>query len=104
MRTVPPLGASTRAAALARRNAKSTVSGFSPTLPRTPSVPKYLRPIEALSLVYRHGHAHRIEGGRHVVGAHDTRSMENRNGGQGHTAGDSGTHVTPREPREQGFA
>jgi hypothetical protein len=37
------LGASTRAAALASRSAKSTVIGGSPTLPRTPSVPKYFR-------------------------------------------------------------
>jgi hypothetical protein len=34
------LGASTRAAALASRNAKSTVIGAWPTRPRTPSVPK----------------------------------------------------------------
>src|SRR5512143_1299549 len=38
--TVPPRGASTRAAALARRSAKSTVMGGVPTWPRMPSVPK----------------------------------------------------------------
>src|SRR6187549_368535 len=83
MSTVPPLGASTRAAALARRKAKSTVSGNSPTRPRTPSVPKYLRPIELISLADGGRDAHRVQRGRHVVGAHDTRSVEDRNGSQG---------------------
>jgi hypothetical protein len=40
MSTVPPCGASTRAAALASRRAKSTVIGEVPTWPRMPSVPK----------------------------------------------------------------
>ena len=39
--TRPPSGASTRAAAPARRRANSTVIGCVPTRPRTPSVPKY---------------------------------------------------------------
>src|SRR5690242_2045671 len=45
MRTVPPCGASTRAAALASRSAKSTVMGGVPTWPRMPSVPKKRRVI-----------------------------------------------------------
>ena len=43
-RLIPALGAA-GAAALARRNANSTVIGCSPTRPRTPSVPKNLRVI-----------------------------------------------------------
>src|SRR5687767_10712566 len=82
MSTVPPCGASTRAAALARRSAKSTVRGCSPTRPRTPSVPKYLRPINLFSLDHRGRNAHRIHGRAHVVGAHNTRSVQNRNGGE----------------------
>src|SRR6185436_19242502 len=110
MSTVPPWGASTRAAALARRNAKSTVSGCSPTRPRTPSVPKYLRAIEILSLEHRGCDTHRVHGGGDVVGAHDTRSMENRNGGQRHAAvdatfyrpsGDLREHVLSRQAHGQ---
>src|SRR5688572_6826895 len=102
--TVPPEGASTRAAALASRSAKSTVMGLSPTRPRTPSVPTYLRAIELLSLVYRGGHADRVNGRRHIVGAHDTRSVENRNGGQCDAARSSPRHCPAREPGKQGLA
>src|SRR5689334_24903926 len=104
MSTVPPSGASTRAAALASLSANSTVMGCSPTLPRTPSVPKNLRPIEALSLSDCRRDAHRVERGGHVVGAHDTRSMENRNGSQCDAARNSVIDRAPRELREHGFA
>src|SRR6188508_920596 len=104
MSTVPPFGASTRAAALARRNAKSTVSGNSPTRPRTPSVPKYLRPIELLSLTDRGRDTYRVQGGRHVVGAHDTRSVENRNGGQRHAARDATFYRSAGDLRQHGLA
>src|SRR4029078_10935913 len=104
MSTVPPFGASTRAAALASLSANSTVIGCSPTRPRTPSVPKYLRPIELLSLQRRRRDAHRVERGGHVVGAHDTRSIENRNGGQCDAARSSIIHCPAGELREHGFA
>src|SRR4030095_3683108 len=104
MSTVPPLGASTRAAALASLRANSTVIGCSPTLPRTPSVPKYLRPIEALSLSDCRRDAHRVERGGHVVGAHDTRSVENRNGGQCDAARSSVIERAARELRQHGLA
>src|SRR6185437_7890795 len=85
MSTVPPSGTSTRPAALARFSAKSTVIGCSPTLPRTPSVPKYFRVKQrALLLRVRNPklrvrglqrraalhcahHLERIDGCRHVV-------------------------------------
>src|SRR5436190_7284961 len=104
MRTVPPFGASTRAAALARRNAKSTVIGCSPTRPRTPSVPKYLRAIETLSLRYRRGHPDRVDCCGHIVGAHDTRSVENRNGGQGDASRSSIIDIPPGDLREHRLA
>src|SRR3982751_208598 len=104
MRTVPPLGASTRAAALASLRAKSTVIGCSPTFPRTPSVPKNLRPIELLSLQRGRGDAHRVERGGHVVGAHDTRSMENRNGGQRDAARNSIIDAATGDLRQHGLS
>src|SRR6185436_3218851 len=104
MSTVPPLGASTRAAALARRKAKSTVSGNSPTRPRTPSVPKYLRPIELISLADGGRDAHRVQRGRHVVGAHDTRSVEDRNGSQGHAAGNATFYRSASDFCQHGLA
>src|SRR5687768_11157781 len=102
--TVPPCGASTLAAALASRNAKSTVIGYSPTRPRMPSVPKYLRAIECFSLGHRRGNADGVDRGGHVVGAHDTRSMENRNGGKGYASRSSVDHLTSRELRQHRFA
>ena len=54
-----PCGASTRAAALARRSAKSTVIGCSPTRPRTPSVPKYLRLTDSISVLLHSRRAQR---------------------------------------------
>src|SRR6186713_304532 len=104
MSTVPPLGASTRAAALASRNAKSTVIGCSPTRPRTPSVPKYLRAIESLSLDYRRGHPYRVDRCGHIVGAHDTRSVENRNGGQGDASSNSVIDIAAGNFREHRLA
>src|SRR5687767_11641323 len=104
MSTVPPCGASTRAAALASRNAKSTVIGYSPTRPRMPSVPKYLRAIECFSLGHRRGNADGVDRGGHVVGAHDTRSMENRNGGESHAPRRSVDHFTSRESRQHRLA
>src|SRR5689334_4951326 len=104
MSTVPPSGASTRAAALASLSANSTVMGCSPTLPRTPSVPKNLRPIELFSLERRRRDAHRVERGGHVVGAHDTRSVENRNGGQCDAARSSIIDRAAGELRQHGLA
>src|SRR4051812_12799821 len=104
MSTVPPCGASTRAAALANRSAKSTVIGCSPTRPRTPSVPKNLRAIEICSLCNRSGNADRVDRGGHVVGAHDTRSVENRNGSQCDAARSSIINCAARERLEHGLA
>src|SRR5688572_19437708 len=104
MSTVPPFGASTRAAALARRNAKSTVIGCSPTRPRTPSVPKYLRAIESFSQSHCMRDTHGIHRRGHLVGAHHTRSLENRNGGERDAPRQTVTDVTPRERREHRLA
>src|SRR5688572_25116964 len=97
MITLPPLGASTRAAALASRRVKSTVIGTSPTLPRTPSVPKYFLAIAVdPCLPYPLRASRALSGGPcdsdgvagrpHIMGAHDTRSMQGRNGSQGKAA------------------
>src|SRR5262245_42385028 len=81
MRTVPPSGASTRAAALARCSAKSTVMGCSPTRPRTPSVPKYRLAKSASALHGGHGFQG-IDRRRHIVGAHDARALQYRHHGE----------------------
>src|SRR3984957_18056720 len=78
MSTVPPCGASTRAAALASCSAKFTVIGCSPTLPRTPSVPKYRRAKFLTSPLDCRHHLQGIHGGGDVVRADDARAAERR--------------------------
>src|SRR5213592_4319856 len=81
MSALPPCGASTRAAALASLNVKSTVIGASPTCPRTPSVPKYFLAIHysrANRPCYRDG----IAGFRHIVATEDASATQRSDGGQ----------------------
>src|SRR5689334_16785266 len=93
MSTEPPLGTRTRAAALASRRAKSTVIGACPTLPRTPSVPKYFLlkgqfsdEIQRMMLAERRaGNADGIHGFRHIMRPDDPGSVQDSNGRQRHT-------------------
>src|SRR5215468_445886 len=87
MSTVPPCGASTRAAELASLSAKSTVIGCSPTRPRTPSVPKYRRPI-SVSIRSLNGGSHlqRINRRRHIVRADDACTLERGENRERHAA------------------
>src|SRR6516225_11714718 len=87
MSTVPPCGASTRAAALASWSAKSTVIGCSPTRPLTPSVPKYRRPI-SVSIVSLNGRGHLqgVDRRSHIVRADDSRALERGENRERHTA------------------
>ena len=52
----------------------------------------------------RGGHADRVDRGGHVVGAHDTRSVENRNGGQCDAARSSFVDHPARELGQHGLA
>src|SRR5262249_23067065 len=86
MSTVPPSGASTRAAALARFNAKSTVIGCSPTRPRTPSVPKYLRVNASPSIPHGCDGLQRVHRRSDIVSAHDARAVHHRHHGERNAA------------------
>ena len=57
-----------------------------------------------LYLDYRRGHPYCVDRCGHIVGAHDTRSVENRNGGQCHAAGQTRIDRAPGNPRQHGFA
>src|SRR5438552_3384640 len=104
MSTMPPSGASTRAAALASRSAKSTVIGCSPTSPRMPSVPKKLRPIADSFVAHRCDDLHGIARGSHIVNAQYARALERRDGGKCDAARKPRIHFAPRERAEHGFA
>src|ERR1700730_16810304 len=111
MSTVPPSGASTRAAALARFKAKSTVIGCSPTRPRTPSVPKYLRPnflclrplcISAVSA--RRHRLQRIHRRGHIMCPDDARVMQYRHDRERHAAGEPIAVAPPEDARQERFS
>src|SRR5262249_3195160 len=87
MSTVPPCGASTRAAALASWSAKSTVIGCSPTRPLTPSVPKYRRPISlSILCLYGRDHLQGVDRRGHIVRADDSGALERRENRERHAA------------------
>src|SRR5215831_7969081 len=87
MSTVPPRGASTRAAALASLSAKSTVIGCWPTRPRTPSVPKYRRPISvSIRSLNRGSHLQGIDRRCHIVRADDACTLEHGKNRERHAA------------------
>src|SRR6516225_706802 len=95
MSTVPPCGASTRAAALASLSAKSTVIGCSPTRPRTPSVPKYRRPMSiSICALNGGGHLQGIDRRRHIVSADDACTLERGEDRERHAA----VHALSRLP------
>src|SRR5688572_27327169 len=115
MITLPPAGASTRAAALASRRVKSTVIGTSPTLPRTPAVPKYFLAVAVDPCVRYSLRAGRalpggpcnpdgIAGRPHIMGAHDTRSMQGCNGSQRQAAREAVLDGPPDQPCQHGLA
>src|SRR5690554_6917024 len=85
-----PSAANTAPVAQPSRNTKSGVIGYSPTVPRMPSVPKYLRVISRLlgnnaqrgnlllhCLLHSVGHTQCIHCGSHIV---DTQNMSPLNG------------------------
>src|SRR6516225_9687142 len=98
MSTVPPCGASTRAAALASLSAKSTVIGCSPTRPLTPSVPKYRRLISPPTLPLNgRGHLQGVHRCGHIVHADDARTPLRRENRERHAA----VHALPGRPPRQ---
>src|ERR1051325_7862247 len=93
-----PFMPSTRPTAQPSFNTRSGVMGSSPTLPRTPSVPKNFRlPISrspyrgararmrTISTVYRLPHSYRLHTLRDIMHAQDPRAILHRDDGERHT-------------------
>src|SRR5574340_1077129 len=104
---LPRSATSTWPAAYPKRMTNSGVIGDSPTLPRTPSVPKYLRPI----LLFLHSipDGQRIAHGRNIVYPEQTRATRHgcemrRHAGKfallDRTPGQGAQHRLARQPRK----
>src|SRR5262245_44155011 len=95
---------STSPAAKPRRITNSGVIGDSPTLPRTPSVPKYFLPMSLTFSFESREHLERVPSRGHIVDAHDSSSALHRQQSGGEARGQAVVRASPRYRAERRLA